>query len=192
MDRGYLYLLIGALLKATTLLPFDLNLLPFFRLDFIGYLLILTGVREMRTSSNELKNAYYFAVATLLLRFIPFLLSPINAIMPVNILGILPVLNIFFSVGIFFWLFKAEYMWSPHTSKRMDWLIYSIVALIKLVFYIALSFAMIDLFTLPLNLWQILEGMRFINILYYIVLIYILVKLYLEARGDAPGFKRRN
>ena len=183
MERGYLYLLIGALLKATTLLPFNINL-PFFRLEFFGYLLILIGIREMRTSEKELKNAYYFVVATLIIRFI-------RSFVPFNLYGILALLNIFFSVGIFFWLFKAEYMWSPQTTKRMDWLIYSIVSLIYLVIYGIFMFPMISFQVLSQNVISYsFEIFRFIAILYYAVLIYILVKLYLDARNNSSGFKR--
>ena len=182
MDRGYLYLLIGALLKASTLLPFNMNFIPFFRLEFFGYLLILMGIREMRTSEKELKNAYYFVVATLMLRF---------ALSFFPTLGILAMLNIFFSIGIFFWLFKAEYMWSPNTTKRMDWMIYSIISLIHLVIYGIFMFPAISFRILTQNMISYsFEIFRFINILYYAVLIYILAKLYLDARKNTPGFKR--
>jgi len=185
MDRGYLYLLIGALLMASTLFPFNINI-PFFSIEFFGYLLILMGIREMRTSAKELKNAYYFAVATLIIRFI----APLA---PANIHSILAVLNIFFSVGIFFWLFKAEYMWSPHAAKRFDWLMYSFISLIYLVIYTILMFPMISFRILPQNvIMQSVEVFRFINFFYYAVLIYILVKLYLDARGGTPKFKRWN
>jgi len=188
MERGYLYLLVGGLLLASTLLPFDLNV-PFFSLEFFGYILILMGIREMRTSAKELKNSYYFAVATLILRFArPFLIG-----LATPFQSILPMLNIFFAVGIFFWLFKAEYMWSPHTTKRLDWLMYSIVALAKLVIYGMIAFPMVWIRILPPNVAiHIFEVFRFVVFLYYAVLIYILVKLYLEARRNGSGFKRWN
>ena len=187
MERGYLYLLIGALLKASTLLPFNMNVIPFFSLEFFGYLLIIMGIRYMRTSEKELKNSYYFTIATLMIRFILPLVRTTNF----NFFSILTVLNIFFSVGIFFWIFKAEYMWSPHTTKRMDLLIYSIVSLIYLVIYGIFIFPMISFRILSQNaISYSFEVLRFINILYYGVLIYILVKLYLEARKNTPGFDR--
>ena len=191
MDRGYLYLLIGALLMASTLFPFNINI-PFFSIEFFGYLLILMGIREMRTSAKELKNAFSFAVVTLALRFI-LRLFPIPTGPAAPFYDIFPILNIFFAVGIFFWLFKAEYMWSPHTTKRIDWLMYSIVALIRLVIYGIITFPTVSSRILPPNLVvNIFEGFQFVNFLYYAVLIYILVKLYLEARRNSSGLKRWN
>jgi len=195
MERGYLFLLIGALLMATTLLPFNVNVLPFFSLDFFGYVFILSGIREMRTSAKELRNSYYFAVTAMILRFLlPMLLGLIISALPFNFLGILPVLSVvlsvFFTIGIFFWLFKAEYMWSPHNTKRFDWLMYSIVSLVYLLIYGMFMFP-IGLRLLPDVIFvHSIEIFRFINFLYYAVLIYILAKLYLNARGNTPGFKR--
>jgi len=188
MERGYLFLLIGALLTASGLLPLNLNVIPFFSLEFFGYAMILWGIREMRTSAKELRNANNFAIITLGLRFIfPLIVVLVRPIIPAYFLGFFPMLIAFFSVGIFFWLFKAEYMWSPHTSKRVDWLMYSVISLIYLVIYGIFMLPMISVRILPQNAVEIF---RFITFLYYAVLIYILVKLYLDARGNRPGFKR--
>jgi len=191
MERGYLYLLIGALLTASSLLPFNLNI-PFFSLEFFGYMLILWGIREMRTSATELKNSYYFAVATLASRFmLPLVLAVTRPIADVNFSGIFYILNIFFAVGIFFWLFKAEYMWSPNTAKRIDWLMYSIVSLVYLVVCVIVVFPVFRSQILSQNVFrQIDEVYRFFNFFYYAVLIYILAKLYLDSRRNMPGFKR--
>ena len=193
MERGYLYLLIGALLTATGSLPINLNVLPFFSLEFFGYLLILMGIREMRTSAKELRNAYYFTIITLGLRFIlPLALMVLPRTIVVNSLfSIFYISIIFFSLGIFFWLFKAEYMWSPHTAKRVDWLMYSIVSLVYLGIYIIVVFSVISEQVLSRNAFRnVVDVFRFMPFLYYAVLIYILVKLYLDARGSMPGFKR--
>jgi len=195
MERGYLFLLIGALLMASTLLPFNLNLLPFFSLDFFGYVFVLTGIREMRTSAKELRNAYHFGIIAMILRFLfPLLLNLIISVIPFNFLVILPVLSVllsvFFKIGIFFWLFKAEYMWAPHAGKRFDWLMYSIVSFVYLLIYGIFMFP-ISLRILPQAVFMnSIEILRFINFLYYAVLIFILAKLYLNARGNTPGFKR--
>ena len=192
MEKGYLYLLIGALLTATRLLPIGLQLIPFISLDFFGYVLILIGIRAMRTSEKELKNAYYFAVATLLINFaLPWFLR--IPMLSDSAFFALMVISVFSSIGIFFWLFKAEYIWSPKRETRMDWLIYSIVSFVYLLLYMIVMFPMISFRILPPNiLMQIFEGIGFVNILRYIVLIYILVKLYLGARGSSPGLKRWN
>ena len=190
MDKGYLYLLIGALLTATRLLPGNIQLIPFIRLDFLGYILILSGIRGMRTSEKELKNAYYFAVATVLLNFaLPWL----TRLPMTNIYFFLAlmVMSVFASIGIFFWLFKAEYIWSPKRETRMDWLIYSSVSFIYLVLYMVVIFPTMSFRILPPTIFRfIFEGIGFVNILRYAVLIYILVKLYLGARRSTPGFNR--
>lgn len=192
MERGYLYLLVGALLTATLLLPSELRLIPFLSLDFLGYVMILMGIREMRTSTKELKNAYYFTIAVLLIDLV-FHLMPTLRISNANFFSMLMMSHIFFSIGIFFWLFKAEYIWSPKQENRMDWLMYSVVAFIFLILSAIVVFPLISIRILPTNVFvHVFDALRFVNILRYVVLLYVLVKLYLEARKNGPGFRRWN
>ena len=192
MERGYLYLLIGAALTATTLLPFNINPIPFISLTFIGYLLVLTGIRSMRTSEKELKNAYHFAIATLIIPWLLRLFTMINMtnFFWIQFLRVLSALGIFASIGIFFWLFKAEYMWSPKRESRIDWLMYSIVSFVYLVLYVMIAFPTISLrFLTPAMAMLISEGARFVNILRYIILLYVLAKLYLDVRKNVSDYK---
>lgn len=192
MEKGYLYLLVGAVLTATVLLPTQLQLAQFVSLDFFGYVFILTGIREMRTSTKELKNAYYFTVAVLIISLV-FSLMPILMLFNMHIVSVLIMLRLFFSIGIFFWLLKAEYIWSPKQENRLDWLMYSIVGFVFLALSTAVVFPLISVRILPFNMFMhISTALQFINTLRYAILIYVLAKLYFEARRNGPGFKRWN
>ena len=198
VEKGYLCLLVGALLLATRLLPaFDIftpNFILFFGLSVFGYLLILMGIRAIQTPKKELESGYAFAFIAFILRFIHFLLLiTSSSIMATDFFRIFIMLSFFFSVGTFFLLFKAEYMWSSDTTKRGNWFVYSAVALVKLVNYGVMMFPDISFRILPLDVViTIFEAFRFVLLLHYAVLIYILVRLYLEARRNAPSNEWHN
>jgi len=215
MDKGYLLILIGAILSATIVLPFPLpdELLNFWhRASLWGYALISMGIRYIYTSQKELHNARLFTYAALIvslgLSWLPNLIS-LNA----QVMFLLMGLHMFFSLGLFFWLFKAEYMWSPHANKRIDWMLYSAIALVHLVMFlipaVAAAFGTQNFnllstwFFIVTNIYSsvsvsvsatttMANAFVFINLLYNIILYYVLVKLYLDARRNAPGVNRWN
>lgn len=191
MERGYLLILISAGISA-------LSALGMINFAFGGYLLIAAGLHYLPTAAKELRTAAKFTYITLALslgftlfeRILPsiFVFNPY-----VSSFGY--IIYLFFSVGIFFWLLKAEYIWSPHARKRMDLLIYSGVALIYLLLntFNVLSWLHIDLLMFNLNMGvNFFRISDFIDILYHSVLIFILAKLYLEARQNGSGLKRWN
>ena len=183
MDKGYLLILIGAGLGA-------LGSLGIFSFALGGYLLIAAGVHYLPTSTKELRTAMIFAFIALALN-LRFFLLPRFVLSNPYINSFLSVLYLFFAVGAFFWILKAEYIWSPHSRKRMDLLMFSGVALIYLLISLVSLFPWISMRILPFNMMMpLFEVIRFVNILYHGVLIYILAKLYLEARQNGPGLKR--
>ncbi|MCL1989723.1 MAG: hypothetical protein FWG67_02420 [Defluviitaleaceae bacterium] len=182
MDKGYLLILVSAGISA-------LHALGVMNFMLGGYLLVAAGLHALPIAAKELKTARTFTFGALALHlrfFLPqFLLGNLY------ISSFLSISYLFFSVGIFFWLLKAEYIWSPHRRKRTDLLVYSGVALLYLVVYALFIFPWITIHLLPLHMvMQLVEIHRFINILYHIVLIYILAKLYLEAKRGGPGLRR--
>ena len=213
MDKGYLLILIGAIVSATIVFPFPLPagvLELWYRVALWGYALIAMGIRYMHTSRKELNNALNFTYAALItalaLSWLPRLIT-----FNMHVIFFMMILQMFFSLGIFFWLFKAEYMWAPHMNKRIDWMLYSGIALIHLI--VVLIPAVANAFgTQSFNLattWFFIitsvyfsvqmpapttmaQAFVFINLLYNVILIYILVKLYLDARRNSSGLKRWN
>lgn len=182
MDKGYLFILIGASLGA-------LNSLGIFNFALGGYLLVAAGIHYLPTSSKELRAAMIFIFSALALN-LRFFLLPGFLLRNFYLNSFLSILYLFFAVGAFFWLLKAEYIWSPHKRKRMDLLMYSGVALVYLLMSLISLFPWMMIHILPFNIISLFEIIRFVNILYYGILIYILVKLYLEARQNGPGLRR--
>jgi len=182
MDKGYLLILIGAGLSAFS----SLGIMNF---AFGGYLLLVAGVHYLPTSAKELRTAMIFAIVALVLN-LRFFLLPRFLLANIYISSFLSITYLFFAVGAFFWLLKAEYIWSPHSRKRMDLLMYSGVSLIFLLANLIWQFPWISMRMIPINIMHLFEIIRFINILYHGVLIFILVKLYLEARRNGPGLRR--
>jgi len=179
MDKGYLFVLIGAILAATLFVPLPVVVMYWWsRMTFWGYLLISFGMRSIPGSQKELK---YAQLATLTTLAVQTLLS--FGIGRSGILNIaLIILQTFASMCIFFWLLKSEYMWSPSTSKKIDLLMYSIIAAIFLVLQVSLILAIFSAPHLRIFLLTLQNALQFVNILYYGILIFILAKLYLDAR----------
>jgi len=210
---GYLLILIGAAISATIALPFPLpyQLLElWYRISLWGYILIAMGMRTIAASPKELHNARNFTygamAAALGISWLPRLI-PFNTQMMFLLMG----LQMFFSLGLFFWLFKAEYMWAPHTPKRVNWMLFSAVALIYLLLFLIpgiasalgvqnpnLTFTWFFVLTTVFSpaqlqpMTMLANAFVFINLLYNIVLFYILVKLYLEERRNGPSLRRWN
>lgn len=182
-ERGYLLLLIGAGLMVFTALPM-IN----FGFLFAGMLLILNGVINMRTSAKELEYAKYSAIIALVCGLIlSFFVRPLS----VQLVILVIILQLFFEISTFFWLFKAEYMWSPQQRRRIDWLIYTFAAGLHLLVTMFLYLPVIGFRVLPLvGIFNLFNVQLFTMFLHYGVLIFILVKLYLEAKGNAPGLRR--
>lgn len=189
MERGYLLILISGIIGA-------LSALGIIHFAFGGYLLIAAGLHYLPTATKELKTTMTFtyialglSVAfTLFQRLLPnvFIFNPY-----VNTFG--HIIYLFFATGIFFWFLKAEYIWSPHARKRMDLLMYSTVALVYLIAHTFDKISWLHINILMLNLrLNFLQFIFFIDILYHGILIFILVKLYFEARQNASGLKRWN
>ena len=183
MERGYLVILVGAVILA-------LGAFTAFRFPMLAYLLIMGGLHSMPTAAKELKSANIFTVVALVLSLL-FAWGPRFLWTNIYINSLLATIQMFFSIGIFFWLFKAEYMWSPKSSTRIDWLLYSVVSLVYLVINALMLFPTISFRILPINLMrQASNTLELIDMLYYATLIFILAKLYLDARKNRPGFQR--
>lgn len=182
MVRGYLLILIAAGISA------------FFGLTtggvvFWGYLLIAAGIHYLPTSPKELRiaNIFTFAGLILSLRFwLPLHLIPIFSIH-----DFLSILQLFFGIGAFFWILKAEYIWSPHRGKRIDFYMYSGISLIYLIIRVISAFPRIFMGLLPFELWfNLFAFLPVVGLIYHGILIYILAKLYHQANKHAPGLKR--
>jgi len=213
MDKGYLLILVGAILSATIVLPLPL---PFeildlwHRVSLWGYVLIAVGIRYLHASQKELDNARMFTygalIAALGLSWLPSRMTLSSQVM-----FLMMTLHLFFSLGLFFWLFKAEYMWAPHANKRIDWMLYSGIALVHLIMFLIPAVAVVfgtqnfnlilawlfmstTIYTAgnALAITTMSNAFVLINLLYNIVLFYILIKLYLEARKNGSGLKRWN
>jgi hypothetical protein len=176
---------VGAIFSAFLRVPIlPIQVMHFWaRLSFWGFLFISLGMRQIGGTEKELKYAQFFTMLSLLLRlglpWIPGLLPPA----PVLALNLLLV---FSPLVIFFWFFKSEYLWSPSSAKRMDWYIYSAIALVYLILNITLMLPMVQR-VIPLNIIQLSNARQFVNLLYNIVLVGLLVKLYLAAKnGTGP------
>ena len=180
MERGYLLLLIGAGLIAVTALPMTELMFP-----FLGIVVVLAGIQNMRTARKELKYAQYSAVATLVLNLV-WVFLPIS--WHIHLWALLMILPIFFEISTFFWLFKAEYMWAPHAKKRFDWLLYTGVASIYFVFSAMIPFSRLG-FSVTTAIFRLFNFLNLAMFLHYGVLIFILVKLYLESRSGS-GLRR--
>jgi len=183
MITGYLFILIGAGLNA-------LSSLGVFNFALGGYLIVAGGIHHLPTSVKELRIAIKFAFVAL---GISLAFTLFRGVLMSNfwLNGFAYVLYTFFSVGTFFWVLKAEYIWSPHAKKRMDLLVYSVVALLHLVLttFDVVSWLNVNLVLLS---FRLVEFTRFVNLLRYLVLLFILAKLYLESRRNGPGLRRWN
>jgi len=183
-ERGYLYLLIGgAMLASPTLLFIPGDVAGF------GWIPIFMGIRSMQTSPREVQNALYFAIFGM---FISWSLRLGVEIVPEffiqnQLVPLLSILREFFTVGVFFWLLKAEYMWSPNQQKRIEWMGFSAIGLVYFLMMAVFIFAgqgipmEIVLFTLRI--------FRPLSLVYYGVLVFIFAKLYLESRNGS-GLRR--
>ena len=186
-ERGYLLLLIGVgMLASPTLLGVPGDVAGF------GWIPIFMGIRSMQTSGRELQNALYFAIFGLVISWslwlgvelIPELFFQFRLIQP------LIVLEMFFDVGTFFWLLKAEYMWAPNRQKRLEWLGFSAIGAVHFLVVAVTVFAGTGLFNLQSNLlFQMFRIMRPLSLAYYGVLVFIFAKLYLESRNGS-GLRR--
>lgn len=177
-----MWILVGAVLSTHLLvpiLPSELMLL-WSNLSFWGFLFISLGMRQIGGTEKELRYAQFFAMMSLLLRlglpWFPNLLGPV-------LMLALNLLFVFSPLAIFFWFFKSEYLWSPSSAKRMDWYIYSGIALVYLILNLVLMLPTLQQI-IPFNVISLLNARQFVNLLYNIVLIGLLVKIYLEAKKD--------
>jgi len=185
MAKGYLLILIGAVLSTTLLIPLPPALMQIWgRLTFLGYLIITFGLRGINGSAKELQSARFFLLTTLLIQIAtPWLPQLFGGSLHVRFL--LAMTQIFFMIGIFFWLFKSEYMWSPRGDKRLDLLIYSGVSVLYFVVYALFLSPMIGISFPGLDRLTLLRVFQFFNIFYYVVLWFTLAKLYMEARRES-------
>jgi len=184
MGKGYLLILIGAVLSATLLLPLPAGISDIWgRLTFMGYLIVVIGLREVNGSAKELQSARFFLLVAMLIRiatpWVPQLLG--NS---VHVRVLLEVLQVFFTLGVFFWLLKSEYMWSPNGFKRMDLLLYSGISVVYLLTYGLFWMRVTGVIALGLDHVTLLRMVQFFNIFYYVVLWFTLAKLYVEARKE--------
>ena len=192
MEKGYLFILIGAIFAATLRIPMPAELLYWWtRLTFWGFIFISLGMRQIQGTEKELKYAQFFTMLTLITRigmpWIPRLFPMLGSTLGLAV----NLLLVFSPLALFFWFFKSEYLWSPSSAKRMDWYIYSAIALIYLSLNVVLMLPM-TLLTMPSNVAMTLFNLlQFFNLLYNIVLIGLLVKLYLAAKNDT-GLSRWN
>ena len=179
MEKGYLLILVGAIFSTTLRIPMPLGLASFWsRLVFWGFLFISFGMRQIQGTEKELKYAQFFTFLSLIIRLgLPW----ISQLLPPMLVLITMLVFIFCPLAIFFWLFKSEYLWSPSSTKRLDWYIYSAIAFIYLLLNIAVILPMI---AMRLPLATLGQTLQFVNLLYNIVLIGLLLKLYLAAKND--------
>jgi len=182
VEKGYLFILIGAVFAATLHVPMPFQIFFWWnQLTFWGFLFVSLGMRQIMGTEKELRYAQFFTMLTLLLRLgIPW----ISNIFPSTLVLALDLSLAFSSLAIFFWLFKSEYLWSPSSTKRMDWYIYSAIALIYLVLKVALMLPMVVSRISLSTFMTLLDAIQFVNLLYNIVLVGLLVKLYLAAKND--------
>ena len=180
MERGYLLLLIGAGLIAVTALPMIDLMFP-----FLGIVVVLAGIQTMRTARKELAYAKKSAIAALVVSLIRWFV-PIS--WHIHLLVLVMILSTFFEISTFFWLFKAEYMWAPHAKKRFDWLLYTGVASVYFIFSAMIPFSRLG-FSAVTAIFRLFNFLNLAMFLHYGVLIFILVKLYLESRSGS-GLRR--
>lgn len=189
MGTGYLWILVGAIFSINLrvqILPLQIMIL-WSRLTFWGFLFISIGMRQIQGTEKELRYAQFFTMLSLLVRLgLPWVS---NLISPTLVLAI-NLLYVFSPLAIFFWIFKSEYLWSPSSEKRMDFYIYSGIALVYLLLNIALMLPMVQLL-IPLNMIQLANARQFVNLLYNVVLIGLLTKLYLADKNNS-GLTRWN
>jgi len=189
MERGYLLAMVSVGLIATSLfhIPFLSNF-PI-SIPFIGYIVISRAIREMRASTNELNQALKFAYITIFINVFLSLIGNMiyHGIIPGGrfaaiIMFYAPVILLFFCLGIFFWIFKAEYMWSPRKDTRLDFMIFS---------GLALPLFLINLFLLPI-FWHLipfgfagtlLQLSQFLNIARIVFTLFVFYKLYNNAKN---------
>ena len=178
MAKGYLLILIGAIASATILFPLPFELMFWWsRMTFLGYLMISLGMRFIIGTDEELKRAQLFVFITLAIQ----MLLSFNIARTGMFSLALNILYVFSSLCIFFWLLKSEYMWSPNSSKKTDLTMYSVIAIMYLALRVMLMLPVSRIINLPLLL-VLVDVLRFLNILYYGILLFILVKLYMVAR----------
>jgi len=191
LEKGYLYLLLGALLLLLLTLPLNFNLLFSFGLLFFGYLLVLMGIREMRSSSEALKKSYFLTIIMLIFRC----LLMVMFLLGLNIIGetsrISFVLHIFLSLNIFFWLFKEEDTWASPTGRLLECLVYGIISMIHLMMGIIVMFPPTN--NIPIIPWIVIvdryEIFMMFRFSHYTLLAFILAKRYLVARKNVTGPK---
>jgi|GEM_PF-2274988 len=199
MGKGYLFILIGAVLSANLLVPLPPDLAVIWnRLNLWGYLLIALGIRELRGSIKELQSARFFTLGALIagISFNLVVAGRLNILF----MHLLIVGQLFFSMGIFFWILKGEYMWLPNRFRRLDLIIYSGVAVVYLLTFAiflapnffphhfwqyTVQFLSRTPLTLDLSFTAGGNALMITSILYYVVLWFTLAKLYMETRrGD--------
>lgn len=189
MEKGYLLILVGAIFSASlrvSILPIEIMMF-WSRLTFWGFLFISLGMRQIQGTEKELKYAQFFTMASLLLRLgLPLMLN----LLPNAIILALNLIYVFSPLAIYFWFFKSEYLWSPSSDKRMDWYVYSAIALVYLILNIALMLPLVQQIV-PFTDIQLSNATQFFNLLYHIVLVGLLVKRYLAAKNN-NGLRRWN
>ena len=178
MDKGYLFILIGAIFSARLFINLPSELMFWWsRLTFFGYIMISAGLRLISGTDEELRRAQLFNFITLITQVV---LS--WGFGRGGVLGLaINILHAFSSLCIFFWLLKSEYMWSPSLSKKTDLTMYSVIAVIFLALRVVLMLPIFSIIS-PSLLLSLVDILRFVNILYYGILIFILVKLYNATR----------
>ena len=182
-QKAYLFILIGAVMSATMFIPLPPEIMRLWSfLTFWGYLLISAGLPGLNRPTKEVQNARLFTLLALLTNFITPFVPQLFGVTRVLTFAT-GSLQVFFSVGIFFWVLKAEYMWSPRGSKRTDFIVYSFVAAIYLAIYIMFLSPLIGIGLSTPLMFTLLRALQFTNILYYVILLFTLIKLYRESRS---------
>lgn len=189
LERSYLFIFISVVLSAVA----ALEIMPL-NFTIMGYFLVASAIHTLPTAVKELRAALKFTYVaiglTLALSLLPRIL-PALFFHNIYITSIMFISYAFVSAGIYFWLLKAEYMWAPHSRKRMDLYIFSGVTLVYLLvntfFYVSWMNVHLLVFAMRFNIFG---AKNFVQILYYAVLLYLIGKLYMEAKNNGGGLRR--
>jgi len=191
LERAYLFVFGSVILLAVASLGL-------FWIDFTwaAYLMAASAIHHLPTAVRELRASLKFSYAALgisiVLTLFPRLFQSFFIINP-YIHSIVVLSYNFAAVGMYFWLLKAEYIWSPHAKKRLDLLIFCTLATIHLFLNAISMLAWINVHIMMqfmrFDLWRITEVFELV---YYAILLFITGKLYFEARNNGGGLRRWN
>lgn len=188
--RGYLLILIGVGLTVAGMLGVINQFIAGF-----GFIATMMGIQAVRASPRELGYAYKFGIISLILNFAAFTIFQFRIFFLLWSIPLLALVMVFFDIGLYFWILKAEYLWSPHNPKRrLDLQIFTLVAGIYFVIHILLFLpGALGINILPPGLWlQLANFIGLMTYIYYGLLIFIFTRFYLEEKNGTGGLKRWN